>query len=280
MRKRRGWIALALALVLLLSGCTYQKKADEAAKLVEEGKFAEAYQIYSELEERTLMEETKEKAYQAAQEAYGSGDFARVVEFMEIFPRDKECTALLEGAQMALTGTYVSGLKMDGSNLSFQLFRAEKDMENRVRIKLYANNDTVAGWIYDVLLPENLPEENPCTVTADLNETKWGCSMNRVFSFFDNSIFTRETQINFSLGSFTRFYKCVSIDGKEGLTMGLMLLPFQFNDTLKVFEGGQVSVAVFNLDEQKTDEKVLKGEQTIDLPGGADEEAAQEEKAE
>ena len=68
MSKKRGWLALALALVLLLSGCTYQKKADEAAKLIEEGKYAEAYEIYKDLEERTLMEETKDKAFQAAQE--------------------------------------------------------------------------------------------------------------------------------------------------------------------------------------------------------------------
>ena len=277
MSKKRGWLALALALVLLLSGCTYQKKADEAAKLIEEGKYAEAYEIYKDLEERTLMEETKDKAFQAAQEAFSSGDFSRVTELMEAFPRDSECAALLERAQMALSGTYVTDLKMDGSNLSFQLFRAEKDMETKVQIKLQARNETVSGWIYETLKPEDLPEGSPCTVTVDLNEIKWSASMNRVFSFYDNSIFTWETQTNFSLGAFAKFYKCVSLDGREGLTMGLVLLPFQFNDVMETFKGGQVSVAIYNPEGEEAEEKIPRGEVTIDLAPEAEEPAEQAE---
>ncbi len=271
MTGKKRWIALILALMLLaLSGCGDGKQREKAAALVEEGKFAEAYMAYSGLQDREMKEDTKNKAYAAAQEAYEKGDFDRAAEILESFTQFREFKALLEDVKVAQSGTFVTDVKLEGSNLSFTLNRAEKDMDSRVRIRLEANNDTVSGWIYHVIKPEELPEGSPCTVTVDLNETKWSASMNRVFSFYDNSIFDIGTSAVFNMGTMTTFYKCIRSDGKEGLTMGLVLVNFGFSDTAKTFAGGTVYVAAFNEEEAKSTDKNLKGERSTGIPADAE----------
>lgn len=273
MLKKRGWIALLLVLTLLvLTGCGEQKRREEAAALVEEGNFIEAYNIYSGLQDREMKQDTRNKAYAAAQEAYNKGDFSRAAEILESFTQYREFKTLLEDVQAALSGTYVSDVKLDGSMLSFTLSRAEKDMEHRVRIRMEANNETVGGWVYEVLKPEDLPQENPCTVTVDLNGLKWSASMKRVFSFYDNSIFDIATQALFSKGTMSTFYKCIRADGTEGLTMGLVLIPFGFSDTVKTFESGKVYVAAYDEEQSKALEKSMKGEQFAEIPAAAEEE--------
>ena len=273
MLKKRGWIALILVLTLLvLTGCGDQKRREEAAALVAEGKFIEAYNIYSGLQDREMKQDTMDKAYAAAQEAYSKGDFSRAAEILESFTQYRDFKALLEDVQVALSGTYVSDVKLDGSTLTFTLSRAEADMDHRVRIRLEANNDTVEGWIYNVLKPEDLPSENPCTVTIDLNEIKWSASMNRAFSFYDNSIFDIPTQALFSKGTMATFYKCIRKDGTEGLTMGMVLLSFGFGDTVRTFEGGKVCVAAYDEEQSKVSNKSMKGEQSADIPALKEEE--------
>ena len=271
MIRKKGWIALILVLTLLaLSGCGDQKQREEAAAMVEEGRFAEAYMAYSGLQDREMKEDTKNKAFAAAQEAYDKGDFDRAAEILESFTQFREFKELLEEVQVAQSGTYVADVKLEGSKLSFTLNRAEKDMGNCVRIRLQANNDVVSGWIYQVIKPDELPEGRPCTVTVDLNETKWSASMNKVFSFYDNSIFDIGTSAVFNMGTMASFYKCVRLDGKEGLSMGLVLVKFGFSNTVKTFAGGQAYVAVYNDEEAKSTDKTLKGERSADIPAEAE----------
>ncbi len=276
MNGKRRWIALILALtMLLLTGCGDQKRREEAAALVEEGKFIEAYNIYSGLQDREMKDDTREKAFAAAQEAYNSGNFDRAAEILESFTQYKEFKTFLEDVKVAQSGKSVTGLKLDGSTLSFTVSRGdpEKDV---VRIKLEANNKAVGGWIYEVLKPEDLPAENPCTVTIDLNETKWTASVNRVFSFFDNSIFDMASQSMFSMGTLSTFYKCIRADGTEGLTMGIVLISFGFKDTVKTFEGGKVAVAVYNEEESKNSDKNIPGEQSVEIPGAEEDQPEQQ----
>ncbi len=268
MMKKRGWIALILVLTLLvLTGCGDQKRREEAAALVAEGKYIEAYTIYSGLQDKEMKQDTMDKAYAAAQEAYGKGDFSRAAEILESFTQYRNFKALLEDVQIALSGTYVSDVKLEGSTLTFALARAETDMDHHVRIRLEANNEAVGGWIYDVLKPEDLPTENPCTVTVDLNGAKWSASMKRTFCFYDNFIFDIPTQALFSKGTMASFYKCIRNDGTEGLAMGMVLIPFGFRDTVKTFEGGKVYVAAYDEKQSKASEKNMKGEQSADIPG-------------
>lgn len=269
--KKHGWIALILVLTLLvLTGCGDQKRREEAAAMVEEGRFAEAYTAYSGLQDREMKEDTKNKAYAAAQEAYNNGDFDRAAEILESFTQFREFKSLLEDVQVAQSGTFVSGVQMNGSEVSFTLNRAGKDREYRVRIKLEANNETVGGWIYDTMKAEELPEENPCTVTVDLNKATWSASANHAFSFYDNSIFDVATSSFFSKGTMSSFYKCIRNDGTEGLTMGIVLIPFGFRNTVKTFAGGKVYVAVYAEGEVKASEKNMKGEIYADIPKEAE----------
>ena len=268
MLRKRGWIALLLALtMLLLTGCGDQKRREEAVSLVGEGKYIEAYTIYSGLQDKEMKEDTKNKAYAAAEEAYNSGDFDRAAEILGSFTQFREFKTLLEDVEVAQSGTYVTDLKLDGSKVSFTLAHADDDKEYRVRIRLEANNDVVTGWIYDVLKPEDLPAENPCTVTVDLNETTWSASMNRAFSFYDNSIFDIATSSLFSKGTMSTFYQSIRNDGTEGLTMGLVLIPFGFKDTVGTFAGGKVFVTVYHEGDAKVTDKNLKGERSTDIPG-------------
>ena len=267
MINKKGWIALFLALTLLaLSGCGDGKKREEAAAMLEEGKFAEAYMAYSGLQDREMKEDTKNKAFAAAQEAYDKGDFDRAAEILESFTQFREFKSLLEDVKAAQSGTYVTDVKLEGSNLSFTLNRAEQDMESsRVRIRLEAKNEQVSGWIYGMIEPADLPEGSPCTVTVDLNETKWSASMGK-FSFFDNAIFDIGTAAIFNSGTMAQFTKCIRTDGTEGLTMGLVLVKFGFGNTLKTFAGGKVFVTAISDGTAKPTDTILRGERSADIP--------------
>ena len=265
MMKKRAWIALILALTLLvLSGCGEGKKREEAAAMAEAGDFAKAYELYSELKDKDMQEDTKSKAYAAGQEAFSNGDYDRAAGILEHFKQYDDCNAILEEIETIKSGRYVTDVTIDGQNVSFTLYRADKE-KDCVRIKLEANNDTVAGWIYDVMKPEDLPDENPCTVTTSLLGAKWSASAKKVFSFFNNSIFDIATSAWFNRGTMASFYKCVRVDGTEGLTMGMVLIPFGFRDAAKTFAGGKVSVAILDVDEKAGENRNMKGEKSADI---------------
>ena len=77
------------------------------------------------------------------------------------------------------------------------------------------------------------------------------------------------TQVAFQ-GGLVKFYKVVRNDGTEGLSMGMQLSTFHFNDTAKTFSGGSVFVGLFNPDrtiEQPAYTDSYTGEKSAELPG-------------
>ena len=259
----------ASTVLLMLTGCGSRKKEQQAAELAAAGQYEEAYKIYQELDNITLMKQLREDVSTSAEHAMDENDYDRAVELLTPFKNFNECSDLYKAARLYQQGTYIADLTVDGNNISFTLARGEEQKDYSLRIKLKANNDVVQGTIFAVLKAEELPEENPCQMTLNLNDLYWQANPNYAFSFYDNSIFTVTTQVAFQ-GGLVKFYKVVRNDGTEGLSMGMQLSTFHFNDTAKTFNGGSVFVGLFNPDrtiEQPAYTDSYTGEKSAELPG-------------
>ena len=190
----------ASTVLLMLTGCGSRKKEQQAAELATDGQYEEAYKIYQELDNITLMKQLREDVSTAAERAMDENDYDRAVEILTPFKNYNECSDLYKAAQLYQQGTYIADLTVDGNNISFTLARGEEQKDYSLRIKLKANNDVVQGTIFAVLKAEELPEENPCQMTLNLNDLYWQANPNYAFSFYDNSIFTVTTQVAFQGG--------------------------------------------------------------------------------
>ena len=162
----------ASTVLLMLTGCGSRKKEQQAAELAAAGQYEEAYKIYQELDNITLMKQLREDVSTAAERAMDENDYDRAVEILTPFKNFNECSDLYKAARLYQQGTYIADLTVDGNNISFTLARGEEQKDYSLRIKLKANNDVVQGSIFAVLKAEELPEENPCQMTIRIDRVR------------------------------------------------------------------------------------------------------------
>lgn len=84
----------ASTVLLMLTGCGSRKKEQQAAELAAAGQYEEAYKIYQELDNITLMKQLREDVSTAAERAMDENDYDRAVEILTPFKNYNECSDL------------------------------------------------------------------------------------------------------------------------------------------------------------------------------------------
>ena len=254
---------------LLLAGCGKNKKLEEAASLVAEEQYREAYNIYLDLQDKEMQDSVLDEVYDAAKTAMDDGDYDLAADILEPFSNFSEFEELADKISMYQLGTYITEIELDGNDLSFVVARAEEYENYSVRIRIEANNEKVEGWLSKRMQPEDLPEGNPCQIDINMNDIDWYPSYCE-FSFYDNSIFsfTTQTALQTFQGKMINFYKAIRNDGTEGLQIGLSLMSLSFHDTADTFSGGRVIIDLYDPDADNTESADVKyaAEESISIP--------------
>ena len=258
MLKTLSLILCACLMLALLSACGSGEREKEAENLIKEGKFGEAFAIYAELKKTDKQEDIHKQAYEAAAKAFEAGDTDRAVEILSDFESYKDCLELLYEVRNANSKkSVVSDIQLDGNSLSFSLIKGEGDEDFRVRIMLYANNETLAGYAALEMKAEEFAGDGTIPVQIDLADAKYMASK-KLGLFLVDAAATKNTTI---LGS-----KGIRQDGTEGVSV-ISTTSVQFTDPAKAFSGGTLSVAVYHeYDGDYLETKEYPGEQTVQIP--------------